>query len=118
MKKINAYKEKPVLKKVEVAKKKPQPEVQEVGNRYIHQMFTQEQLLGEAAHTEYYNWLSLKKLISIETEKKDFSRKQKHVMGDKVIFRDRLNKEGNRDVSYELVGVKVQKIEDLSKLWE
>ena len=30
-------------------------------------MFTQEELLGEAAHTEYYNWLSLKKLISIET---------------------------------------------------
>jgi hypothetical protein len=31
--------------------------------------------LGEAATTEYYNWLSLKKLISIETEKKDFAKR-------------------------------------------
>lgn len=33
--------------------------------RYIHEMFSQEQLLGEAATTEYFNWLSLKKLISL-----------------------------------------------------
>ena len=71
MKKINA---KSTIPKVKTKVEKPD-KTEEVGNRYIHQLFTQEQLLGEAAHTEYENWVSLKKLISIETEKKDFTRK-------------------------------------------
>lgn len=61
----------------------------ELGNRYIHQVCTQEELLGEAASTEYYNWLSLQKLISIETEKKDFAAKEHHIEGPKIIYRDR-----------------------------
>lgn len=48
-------------KKIE-SEKKPVPEV---ANRYIHQVCTQEELLAEAAQTEYINWLSLQKLISL-----------------------------------------------------
>lgn len=39
--------------------------VTEPTSRYIHEVFNQQELLGEAATTEYFNWLSLKKLISI-----------------------------------------------------
>ena len=52
----------------------------------------------------------MKKLISIETEKKDFTRKSKHVDGSKVIFRDKLGSDGSREVTYELSGVEVKNI--------
>ncbi len=58
--------------------------------------FNQEELLGQAATTEYYNWLSLKKLISIETEKKDFAKRSHHVEGPKIVYRDRFGPEGRR----------------------
>jgi hypothetical protein len=58
----------------------------------------------------------LKKLISIETEKKDFTKRSHHVEGPKVVFRDRFNAEGGREVSYELEGVVVDKVADLTKL--
>lgn len=45
--------------------KKEKSEQAQTASRYIHMAFNQEELLGEAATTEYYNWLSLKKLISI-----------------------------------------------------
>ena len=48
---------------------------------------------------------------------KDFTRKSKHVEGDKLIFRDKLTENG-REVSYELSGVEVKKIEDLTAYWE
>ena len=116
MKKVNTSKV--VEKKDSVVKKsRPEPK-EEPTNRYIHQMFTQEELLGEAAHTEYINWVSLKKLISIETEKKDFTRKEKHVEGSKVIFRDRLGEDGKRIVTYELDGVRVGSVADLTAFWE
>ena len=47
MKKINA---KSTTTKAKPKVDKPE-KTEEVGNRYIHQLFTQEQLLGEAAHT-------------------------------------------------------------------
>ena len=50
------------VKKQESDKRIPLPET---SSRYIHEVFNQEELLGEAATTEYFNWLSLKKLISI-----------------------------------------------------
>ena len=47
MKKINAYKEVPEKKQETVPKKvKAEPKQEEPANRYIHQMFTQEELLG------------------------------------------------------------------------
>ena len=101
--------------------KKPQSEkkpVPQVANRYIHQVCTQEQLLGEAAQTEYINWLSLQKLISLQNEKKDFTHKQHFLEGEKVIFRDRINENGKRNTSYELVGVEVNKISDLTEMWQ
>lgn len=49
------------IKRIEVEKKAPTEQT----SRYIHQVFSQEDLLGEAAMTEYFNYLSLQKLISI-----------------------------------------------------
>ena len=59
--------------------------------------------------------MSLKKLISIETEKKDFTTREHHVEGAKVVYRDRIGGEGKREVSYELEGVRVERVGDLTK---
>lgn len=79
-------------------------------------MFNQEELLGEAATTEYFNWLSLKKLISIETEKKDFTKREHHVEGPRLIYRDRYSPAGLREVTYELEEVVVTNVQDLTAL--
>lgn len=52
--------------------------------------------MGEAAHTEYFNWLSYRKLISLETEKKDYTSKNHHIEGEKVIYRDKIGADGQR----------------------
>jgi hypothetical protein len=88
----------------------------QAASRYIHMAFNQEELLGEAATTEYYNWLSLKKLISIETERKDFTRRSHHIEGPKVVYRDRISATGTREQTYELQGVEVGQIEDLTRI--
>jgi hypothetical protein len=54
--------------------KKVEPE-KENTFKYIHEEYTQEQLLAEAAHTEYFNLISLKKLISLEEEKKNYTKR-------------------------------------------
>jgi len=41
-------------------------------------------------------------LISLETEKKDFTHRSHHVEGPKVIYRNKFNAEGIREVTYEL----------------
>ena len=106
----------PIPKKTPVREPKEDKKAVEVTNRYIHQNFTQEELLGEAAMTEYLNWLSLKKLISLETEKKDFAHREHHIEGSKVVYRDRINAEGKREEMYELVGTEVRTIGDLTKV--
>lgn len=59
----------------------------------------------------------MKQLISIETEKKDFTRKEKHIDGDKIIYRDKLKEDGAREVTYELSGVNVERVQDLTDYW-
>jgi len=49
-------------------------------------------------------------LISIETEKKDFTKRSHHIEGPKVIYRDRYNQEGQREVTYELEAVAVNNL--------
>lgn len=58
----------------------------------------------------------MKKLISIETERRDFTQRTHHVEGPKVIYRDRFNEAGERGVSYELEGVTVGVVADLTEL--
>lgn len=72
-------------------------------------------MLGEAATTEYFNWLSLKKLISLETEKKDFTKRSHHIEGPKIVYRNRFNAEGQRESTFELEEIEIKNVTDLTK---
>lgn len=63
--------------------------------KYIHEEYTQEQLLAEAAHTEYFNQISLQRLISLEEEKKVYERKEHTLDPPKIVYKDS-NRDGNR----------------------
>ena len=52
----------------------------------------------------------------METEKKDFTHREHHLEGPKVIYRDRMGEGGKREESYELVETRVKTVADLTRV--